>query len=75
MDTIYAAAIKHPDEVIRLLLHRFDYSLQKLDQIKTIQKDAKNCVSLSEMAERKSEGSMVVSGLQSTAQNDKLERM
>lgn len=72
---LHAAAVKHHDEVIRLLLHKVDDGVQKLDQIKTIQKDAKNCMLLSEMAERKSEGSTVVSGLRSAAQDDKLERM
>ena len=72
---LHAAAIKQHDEVVRTLLEKTDNGEQILIWVELQRKDAKKRALLAYMADRKSEGSTVVSGLGSAAQDGQFERV
>lgn len=72
---LHAAALKQHLGVVRILLEKTESGEKILKWVESQQKDARKGALLAYIADRKSEGSTVVSGLGSAAQDGKFERV
>ncbi|RMZ72366.1 ankyrin repeat [Pyrenophora seminiperda CCB06] len=72
---LHAAALKQHDELVRMLLDKTNDGEQILIWIESQHKNARKWAMLAEIADQKSEGSTVVSGLGAAAQDGHFERV